>query len=155
MKLQEVFNTKLELSWEHSVNEFYSEFSIEDRKYGISAIEESLDEINTIRIDFHYKNGNAIQHDATNFGEDALKVLAIVSNGIKSKFADYDIIYFLAKKTSNDKEFSSRVKLYSRIVDKLKVENNRVSVKKELGDEYLFGICKTEDDKKKLIDFIE
>lgn len=154
MNLQEVFNSNVNLEWKYDVNEFYSEFSIEDRKYGISAIEEDIDQLKTIRVDFHFKNGNKVQHDATNFGKDALKVLGIVSNGIKSKFNNYDVIYFLAKKTNNDKEFSSRVKLYSRIVDKLRVENNRVGLKKELMDEYLFAICKTADDRDKLLDFI-
>lgn len=154
MKLTEVFNTKLNLEWTHDVNEFYSEFSIGEHQYGVSAIEEDFHNLKTIRVDFRYKDENKISHDATNFGIDALKVLAIISNGIKQKFHDYDIIYFLAKKTSNDMEFGSRVKLYSRIVDKLKVENNRVGLKKEMSDEYLFAICKTTDDRDKLLDFI-
>lgn len=155
MKLTEVFNTKLPLEWKHDVNEFYSEFMIGENKYGVSAVEEDFNNTKTIRVDFHYKDENRISHAATNFGADALKVLAIISNGIKQKFNDYDIVYFLAKKTENDKEFSSRVKLYGRIVDKLKVENNRIGLKKELSDEYLFAICKTIDDRDKLIDFIE
>ena len=154
MNLREVFDSSTSLEWKYNVNEFYSEFSIEDRVYGISAVEEEIDDLKTIRIDFHFKNENKAQHDATNFGTDALKVLGIVSNGVKSKFHEYDIIYFLAKKTANDKEFSSRVKLYSRIVDKLRVENSRVGVKKEMSNEYLFAICKTTDDRDALIQFI-
>ena len=154
MKLTEVFNTKLPLEWKHDVNEFYSEFSIGENKYGVSAIEEDFDKLKTIRVDFHYKDENRISHSATNFGTDALKVLAIISNGIKQNFHDYDIIYFLAKKLDNGKEFSSRVKLYGRIVDKLKVENNRIGLKKEMSDEYLFAVCKTTDDRDKLLDFI-
>lgn len=109
---------------------YYSEFSIGENTYGISVSEEDLDDSATVRVDFHYKDSNTISNDATNFGTDALKVLAIVSDGIKEKFADRDIIYFLAKKTASDGEFSSRVKLYSRIVDKLRVENNRIEIKK-------------------------
>ena len=82
-------------------------------------------------------------------------MLSIIVNAIKQKFAnDFDIIYFLAKKTENDGEFDSRVNLYSRIVDRLKVENNRISLKKEMQDEYLFALFKTEDDRKVLLDFI-
>lgn len=155
MKLIEVFNTSLNLEWKHDINEFYSEFKLGENNYGISAIEEDINNLKTLRVDFHYKDGNKISHSATNFGTDALKVLAIISNGIKQKFQDYDIIYFLAKKANNDKEFSSRVKLYSRIVDKLKVENNRIGFKKELLDEYVFAICKTTNDRDKLLKFIE
>ena len=154
MKLTEVFNTKLPLEWKHDVNEFYSEFSIGENRYGVSAIEEKVEHIRTIRVDFHIKVDGKASHDATNFGEDSFKVLAIVSNGIKSKFLDYDIVYFLAKRTDTDNAFDSRVKLYSRIVDKLRVENNRIGVKKELSNEFLFALCKTENDKQSLLDFI-
>jgi hypothetical protein len=155
MKLQEVFSTSQNLEWEFNVNEFYSTFAIDDRQYGISAIEETVQSKKALRVDFHYKNNGTIQHNATNFGKDSFKVLSIIVNAIKQKFAnDFDIIYFLAKKTENDKEFDSRVKLYSRIVDRLKVENNRISLKKEMQDEYLFALFKTEDDKQILLDFI-
>jgi hypothetical protein len=144
----------MKLDWKHDFNEFYSEFAIGENSYGISAVEENIGLISSIRVDFHYKDGNKIPHGATNFGQDALKVLAVVSNGIKQKFENVDIIYFLAKKTDNDGEFSSRVKLYSRIVDKLRVENNRIGVKKDMQDEYLFALCKTTADKDALLDFI-
>lgn len=136
------------------MGEHYTEFSLGEKHYGVSAIEEDVNGLTTIRIDFHYKITGGIQHQATNFGADSLKVLSIVANGIKAKFSDVDIIYFLAKHTDSDKEFDSRVKLYSRIVDKLKVENNLIPVKQDLGKAYLFGLCKNTDSRDVLLSFI-
>ena len=155
MKLNEIFNTKLILNWTFDVNEYYSEFVINEHKYGISVVEEEIENIKAIRIDFHFKNEDGtIEHNATNFGNDALKVLGIISNAIKEKFNHYEIIYFLAKKTSTDKEFSSRVKLYSRIIDKLKIELNMITIKHEFDNEYLFCLCKEEKDKVIVLQFL-
>ena len=154
MRLSEIFNTKTDLIWSFDVNEYYSEFKIEDRMYGVSAIEEEIDDFRTVRIDFHIKTDTGISHDASNINSDAFKVLAIISNAVKSKFSEYDIIYFLAKKSNSDKEFGSRVKLYSRIVDKLKIENNRIAVKKEFDNEFLFALCKTNAAHTAILNFI-
>lgn len=154
MNLSEVFNTSIPLNWTFSVNEYYSQFSIGKNLYGVSAIEEELNSLKTIRVDFHFMENGKISHSKTNFGLDSLKVLSIVTNGIKDKFGKYDVIYFLAKKTDSDKEFTSRVKLYSRIVDKLKVENNKIPVKKDMGNEYLFALCSSILAKDLLLDFI-
>ncbi len=154
MKLSEVFDTHLDLTWEYSMDEYFSQFELDGKLYGISAIEEVVGQFKTIRIDFHVKDESGINHNATNFGDNSFKVLAIVSNAVKAKFSDYDVVYFLAKKTTSDKEFDSRVKLYSRIVDKLKVEQNRFPVKHDIGEAYLFALCSSQEAKDALLNFV-
>jgi hypothetical protein len=153
MKLTEVLKTKLDLQWTQDHELFTTEFSVNDHEYGISVISDQVDEFTAIRVDFHFKNSEGRpQHQITSFNTDQYKVLGIVSNGIKSKFNNFDIIYFVAKldSTRTDteeslKEYNTRVQLYARLTQKLSVENNMWPLRRDINGETIFAICSTKN----------
>jgi hypothetical protein len=151
VKLTEVLKTKLDLQWTQDHELFTTEFSVNSHDYGISVVSDQVDGYAAVRVDFHFKNTQGRpQHETTNFNTDQYKVLGIVSNGIKSKFNNFDIIYFVAKldSTRTDqeeslKEYNSRVQLYSRLIQKLSVENNMWPLRRDINGETIFAICST------------
>lgn len=157
MLLREIMNSRMNLIWTHEDYVFRTSFSLDDKEYGITVIEENIDDIKTIRVDFHFVSdkGDFIHH-ATNFNKNAGKILGIVGNGIIDKFKNYDIIYFTAKRnacSSND-EYQSRITMYRRLLHKLCIENSMMPVNVNIDDEQVFGLCKNTNAEKAFRDFI-
>ena len=147
MKITEIFDTAAHLLWAHEGDVFTTKFSLDDRTYGVTAQEDEIKNVSVLRIDFHFEDKDGrLHHEATGINKDALKIIGIVGNGIAQKFkGKYDAYYFIAKRTTsnNDKEFQSRVKIYSRLCSKLSIEHNLRAHRKSYGTEFVFLLSKS------------
>jgi hypothetical protein len=144
--LLEVFKTKKDLTWANQSGLYTTSFILDSQQYGITIREDSADDITFYEVSFTADNTEGRSHAATNFNKNQFKILGIVSNGIKEKIKDADLVYFTAKSyTSNsDIEYQSKVKLYSRLAHKMAVELNMYEEIKSLGDETVFILARSQ-----------
>lgn len=122
MKLHEVLHTRLDLDWVSEPGGFTTSFSLGENSYGISVAIEQHEGLSFLRVDFHLRTEAGAQHARTGFNTDQFKVVGIVANGIKERFPTEDGYYFIAKKAADPEGYESRVKLYRRVYDRLRVE---------------------------------
>ncbi len=109
MKLQELFNTSVEIFWKkNSRNLWIATFSINDKSYEFSAVNDETDD--DWNVEFYLENSHTIKNDVTGTGDELVvfsTVLKILDKFIKDK--DYPNIEFSAKEPS-------RKKLYDRMI---------------------------------------
>ena len=143
MKLQEVLHTRLDLDWVSEPRGFTASFTLADNQYGISVAIEELDGLSFLRVDFHLRTEIGQQHTRTGFNRDQFKVVGIVANGIKERFPSEDGYYFVAKKAVDPEGYESRVKLYRRVVDRLRVELGLLAHVEETPTETAFMLARS------------
>lgn len=144
--LMEIFNSNKDLEW-HAVDQsmFTSNFYIDEYQYGISIRGDSHNGINFWEVAFTAIDDGRLSHQATGINKNQFKILGIVSNGVRNKIPNADVIYFTAKiaTSGSETEYRSRVKLYSRIAHKIATELNLFEAVIRLGDETIFVIART------------
>ena len=145
--INEVFQTKLDLSWHpDGVNGWSTTFNVSDQEYGITIRHDDHNGQSFYDVSFHIVENGGISHAATNFGRDQFKILGVVTNGIKKQIPGAEIIYFAAKRgnSNSDGEYRNKAALYSRLARRLAVENNMVSSVQSTGDETVYVLAKTQ-----------
>ena len=145
--LMETFKTRQDLTWTDNNGFSQTKFIIDSQIYGISIIEDSINDITFYEVSFHNINSGAISHSATAFNKNQFKILGIVSNAIKEKIPHAEVIYFASKRNSSNstQEFENRKRLYHRLCHKMSRENNMIPIVVDLDDEVVYGLCKTQD----------
>jgi hypothetical protein len=143
--MQEVLHSRADLDWLPEPGGFTTTFSIDGREYGISVQIEQHQDLSFLRVDFHFKSEQGPQHTRTGFSTDQFKVVGIVANGVKERFPTEDGYYFIAKRGVNPEGYESRVKLYRRVVDRLRVELSLFSFAKDTPTETVFMLARNRE----------
>lgn len=142
---------------------------VNDHKYGISVVEDSIEGHNAIRVDYHFEaDDGSLVHGLTKLNTDAFQVFGIIGNGVIEKFNPIpEIVYFVLKKrlcTSIDesgnqqfdeKQFEQKKTIYGRLRDKFATELQYHKWGAVDGGDQVFFVCRTSDIKKAVIAFYE
>lgn len=145
--LMEIFTTRQNLVWNNNHGFLQAQFTLDDHSYGISIIEDSHDNVSFYDVSFHIINSDAISHSATAFNKNQFKILGIVSNAIREKIPQAEVIYFSAKKETcnSEQEFENKKSLYHRLCHKIGRENNMNPIVVDVNNEIVYGLCKTQE----------
>ena len=144
MNLLELHNTKLDLNWEGDDQVQRATFSLDDRRYRISAILEDVEGYTAAHIEFTVENDSGeFSHDATNLNAHAFKVLGIVVNGVVAHLGRLDAYYFIAKQRLGA-EYERRCRIYGRMAHKLHVEHDLTYATVNYPGEKAFILARTD-----------
>jgi len=155
MKLDEIFDTKLDLSWQlHGRHELTS-FTVEDKTFVIQIERRPLSEVpetnglKTAEVSFYRHDLD--NDDAFNTTKESPKmtsaIYGIMTNAVAVKFESYDVFYFSAerKHSSNQEEYETKVRIYDALSRRVKGRYKNVfRYEAEVQDKMQFIVSKQE-----------
>jgi hypothetical protein len=138
MKLAEIANSRLNLTWSSHGESYATKFFVDKIQYGISADRTSFEGINALEVFFYSIRDGKQDMSLLNLGNNEFKVIGIVGNAIKEQFNGEHVIWFSAKYGVDKNQVEKRASLYSKLAAKFARENNYFRAEGMVGDNYLY-----------------
>jgi hypothetical protein len=154
MLLFEIGDTRLDMKWTTSGNEHHTSFMFAGEKYFISAVHDKFDGIPAVEVYFSISKDGRPSLEMTNLFKNEFQIISIVSNAIREKFNNEDVIWFSAKYAADKEKTEHRAQAYSKISSRIARADGYFKVSGKIGNDHIFILYRNINIKEKINSYL-